>query len=263
VSDYLDSLDRLAGLFQKGVLTKEEFESEKARLLAGAQVQAGTVRWASRTTLLNRKAVLASLISFTLIGGAALGLLVWRDLPDSSPANAIGETDTISAQRTRLEGRVGFSDLSKCAPDAGFAQLLGRLREAAGLAEESLIWLTNSPNPILISTARASNDAGTTQIAAVPLATSWLGLHVERVDALSWNQGLATAIHLSDRSARVSEVLAENGLKGLKSGSTFQGNGAFFAIESKSDDGTGFTCGMANGSPPSDEGSDQREASGS
>lgn len=245
MSDYLDSLERLAGLCQKGVLTKEEFESEKARLLAGAQVQTGTVGWASRTALFKRKTILASLVGLTLVGGAALGLLVWKDLPNSSSPNAIDESDAGTDREIRLRGHVGFSDLSKCAPDPEFAQLLGRLREVAGAAEDTSIWLSDTPHPTLITTSRGLGDAGATQIAAMPLATSWLGLRAERVDALSWNEGLAIAIHLSDTPTRVSGVLAENGLKSLKLGSPIEGTNAFFAIESRVDGvGTIFTCAL-------------------
>ena len=243
MDDYLERLERLTNLFERGALSKDEFEQEKLRLREGSAVlhehpeNSGQHRkWlvpvaAGGTALLG------------LIGGAYVltGVAGQEDTEKDRPAGAA------ASNGASLDVAVSFSDSEACRPSVGFQALLDELARAAfveNVAADGVVRVAGLGSELTPRGEVITRAGAEARVASLPVDAQWQGLRVTEIRTTRWNDGMASAFQLrfAETAPQVAPVLKQVGLPVPKLGTLERHGKSFVAWESSPQGGSTFTC---------------------
>lgn len=244
MTDHLDSLERLAGLFQKGILSKEEFEGEKSRLLATFAESHHSETGTSGSTSSRWKPWYA-VAALTLTFGTTLGTIVWTDVKNGK---STPNQERLSADRPREELAVSveFESLADCRPGQQLGRVLGRMKEFPGTSQTSaLLKFEGIPQSLPVAVGLVGDESSRSKIASLPLQTSWLGLTTKSVRTVDWDQGSSVSIEVSESLNRVKAVLENAGLPTLQPGKVVAKKDSMYVLlDRTAQRGVSFTCAL-------------------
>lgn len=174
-----------------GVLTREEFEAEKAYLLKNKVSRDDLEERAPKRRLVTYIA-LASILSI-LVGASityVYSSFVGSDeaaIPDfRSARNRENAAPTVS------DVSITFADTSKCEPGPGLADLLSQVK-VAGAAEDGsdlrLMHLTGVSSPVEVDSAIRNFGQQQVRLARLPISATWMGHRITEVRTMEWDEG--------------------------------------------------------------------------
>lgn len=244
MTDYLDRLERLTMLFERGALSKEEFEREKAHLLTSAETASETdLRgFAGRRRRWLFIAGGVALAAGTMAGiGAAFH--IWRPGPQQN--DRVQEVAEADAAIT-LDTLISFRDVTSCAPSDAFASLLEDLERAASTgnpAADGFIRIAGAEDAITPITAKRRAGGGEATFSALPLDGIWHGLHVREIRTTTWNDGLGNGfrIRFAEGPGQSGSVLRQLGVNLPKLGTLEPRGDRLVGIEADSS-GSALVC---------------------
>ena len=248
MENYLEALERLGKLLDSGVLTKEEFERKKSRLLSGDMHAAAASEPKSRSKII-KYAVAGSLAVLTLGGG--LAYVVYQSIAEkkfSESAASRGELagDAPSVEPAQLS--IAFADPATCEPGPSLSELLGRVREAAAAVAGStlrLVYLAGSPNPVEVQTAQQDSGQQQVRLARLPVSTRWQGLQLTEMRAMDWEQGTGYQLHFKGDASGILHTLRDAGF-GFETLNQPIAKGGDFAALERTLGGAILTCIRSN-----------------
>jgi hypothetical protein len=194
MSDNLEKLERLANLFERGVLSKEEFEAQKLRLLGRSESLDSPLDKLSR-----HKAI---------IGGSALLFLI---VVASVVVFAKSQHDEVRARiggsgesqgEMILDAEVQFQDAKTCEPGDGLRELMGRMMDATKAVSgstDSLVRVAGIRNPLEVRSRDLPSGSRRVKIASIPLKGMWQGLSMTELRTLQWSDGKIESVQLRFR----------------------------------------------------------------
>jgi len=242
---YLEALERLGKLLDAGVLTKEEFDAEKAHLLHTRPGGEGIEEPRSKQRLVQY--IAASSIIALLIGGGVSYLLL-RNNVESSEATQVNAASSHVSQSSGapLEGELAitFADGSKCEPGTSLADFLTKIRDAASSDEGSdlrLIRLAGNPNPVEVHSSVRNFGPQQIRLGSLPVTQTWQGLHLTEMRTADWDGGSGFQLRFAASPESLLRVAESAGLpiKALDKPAT---NAGIFAAIEKSPGGAILTC---------------------
>jgi hypothetical protein len=246
VSDYIDSLERLAGLFQKGILSKEEFDAEKAKLLSNSRDDTSKERKFLAKAFDTRQKRIVALAGLAILCGLALGAVVWKDITaDAATQNELSASaPEANRQPDPVSPIIDFADLSGCKPGQNLAGLLGRIRESAAATRsgDQVVYLAGTAKAAGVGSHTDNSVGRTVQLAGIRISTRWLGLNVTQLKALDFSDGSGVEIDIAEAPQQVAQVLAMNGVPELLAGKIHEESSALHAVEGYGGGGSAYTC---------------------
>jgi len=140
----LDALERLATLYEKGLLTREEFDAQKAAVLAGSEAQAVGAEAATAADAGAEEPPVARGISVpaivlgvsAAIAVAAVGAVMWMLWSRSPPAGPSAQTSAMTAATGAASGAASATLPPPPALDDAFALAFG----AHGASVQTVQW---------------------------------------------------------------------------------------------------------------------------
>lgn len=238
MGDYLDQLERLAGLFERGALSKAEFEAEKARLIwPGARGPESShtrlIEWFAQ-----HKTVLAVVAS--LLAGTLLGVLVWQDLKEGTSPAAVKKQDRATAAES-LEGSFAFSDPGACALSLEFAAVVDQLATSSERKDEATVSVAGFPEPEKIDSAVIGSGIAEARISRVHVPGLWHGLKLKELRTTRWTGAEGMQMRFEQSAPQAANVLRELGFKLPVVGSLNKVGNLLIGVEDVGD-GAAFTC---------------------
>lgn len=245
MENYLEALERLGKLLDSGVLTKEEFEQEKARLLGDAGKR-------SRMSP-NRRRRLAFTAGLALAAVAGIGLAyaVITSIPGgkAEPASAEEEASAASGESLLqpVEVSVSFADASNCEPGPTFAKFLDRIREAANANHEEgrFIKVAGTQGPTKVESATQEVAQDQVRLARLPVSLKWQGLRVTGLQTSDWDGGSGFQVRFATSGESALRALQAEGFELKSVSEPLAVSGYFVAIEN-APGGSVLTCMHSN-----------------
>ena len=265
MTNHLDSLERLAGLRERNILTDAEFEAEKIRLLALHRAQdednrrngTGLGKWVAQ----NRTALLVGLLLFVCMAAAAIGfsglpLRPVEPAPASPPlAHPMGPVNLMTTE-------VSFSNFADCLPTSAFEQVLQQLRGAEEQPEQparTVLQLGSKNNSVNVETDEFSASQHTTKIARLQLSQQWHGLTLLGLKTTDWEGGNGFQMIFSQSAHAARANLLKLGFQLPEVGQATRRDGLVTGIEDVAE-GSALTCLRSNASAVGGENSVSNEA---
>lgn len=244
MADNLDTLERLAVLYERGILTAAEFEAQKARLLQSNELhdlgssQQGEVE---RSSSLSPRVITVVAICAALI---LLGFTVWQ-LKISASSEKISDRPAMHLPTSSLSSReIRFTDISQCAPSESFRAIIKELIGARDQAHDD-------PEPVLVKFSSGTEvqvltDVSTatqvrTVIATASMEGSWAGLTPVQLKATRWPTGSGFQLKFSESSREAKTLLAGAGLDVGQVGTMVKRGGTMIGLEDLNS-GSALTC---------------------
>ena len=248
MSDYLEQLERLTNLFERGALSREEFEAEKLRLKRNDEQQSReslpSPHMEVPVSALPRQKLLLSGVAVLAIAGV-VGAVLAAGRADVLPDQANTIERTSIQEESRLQDAVSFADLANCAPGADMAALLDDMASAAQTdgGADAVVHVAGLPDPLPVRTASQEEKGVEVRLAAVDVDTRWRGLRLREIRTVRWGDGLANGFRLqfAEPVQRVSAVLDQGGLEAPQPGSLRQVGDRLIGIE-RQGSGTALLC---------------------
>ena len=227
MSDYLQQLERLGQLLERGILTEEEFKAEKARIL-GQQTVPISDNHDRKPWWQSRKVAIVCSSAMVAVLGVGLGLSALpqrQKYSDASATSPSAKKDSSAAMEGSAETKLGFEDLRSCEPNEALASVLRRLREAGGSTNpaKKVIEVGALNKMVDVQSAEFKAGAADITVAEAALSDEVLGLKLRSVATLSWSGGEGFRLTFADRSKTAAQALAAAGLRlegGLKQSSS-------------------------------------------
>lgn len=235
----LEELEKLGALFEAKLLTEEEFQAEKQRLLALQQKAHGRDSDARRA----RSAVLIAtgLVAATLGGASSYFFIHERSVSPrvmSSSADQSTQSEAVE-QHTVQPLSITFKDITHCEPGPDFAQFLTMLREAAS-DQVNGGQPGSTPPPNTRTTVRNFGQQQV-RLAAARVATNWHALPVREVRTAEWDAGNGFQIEFGVDPITLIRTLKEEGLTLDAVGKPSKVDGQYSAVE-RVPQGAMLTC---------------------
>lgn len=256
MADNLDSLERLAGLYERGILTAPEFEAQKARLLQSYEQEQGhpELLHTSGRSLgylpSTKMAIVATVGSLTLI---ALALWYYQSRGDQKKLPVSAQMRT---QANALSGdEIGFDDASQCVPSASFEAIIDDLKDAADRVGDRAVQLPvrfKSGVEVRAQTGVSNATRVRTSIASVPLSGSWKKLSLIQLKASRWPTGSGFQLSFREPARKAKALLADAGFKVGKVGELVNREGTLIGLEDLNT-GSALTCLTSANDPDSSE----------
>lgn len=257
MSDYLEKLERLTNLFERGALSKEEFEAEKKKLLAStapagtlAPVEEETVVGAARPRWLTLGAPIA--LFAAVVGGGLVYLSSSR-----SAGHGDGAASRSGSDDNSFEGAIKFTNMASCEPTEGFSDLLNQMAQAALEPEGStgrLVKIAGHADDYDVEAVRAGNGDQKALLARIALDGQWQGLSLTELRIGRWDDGVTESLQLrfAGDPEQTASALKQLGFPILADGKASRVDGTFIALEK--DGGAQFLTCMRGKTRPADEG---------
>lgn len=231
----------MATLFEKGVLSKDEFEAEKAHLLEryrnAEDTPANVRKWHT-----SKKGRIAAGVLVVLAAGSFVGALVRQNIKQPEGRLSERATKNRAGSPATSSPRLGFTNIEQCEPDVQFGELLQDLRKAGSNGQQGSgeLFLAGSAEPIEVRSSITDAEPYL-QIDAVPIRSKWNGLNVNEVRSISWATGNGFQINFAERPHQLTSILSRLGLVGVRTGKFMSKNGRAVIVEEFSR-GSSWTC---------------------
>lgn len=246
MEDYLAALEKLGKLLDSGVLTREEFEHEKAKLLNRGESAEEPPRSLSSKQSFRRYAVPIAIVA--VISAVALSYAVWSSIASRRATGDGLSTATADApSQTATDEppfRLSFNDESICEPSSQLNDLLARVREAAASDENAdlrQLQLAGTSRPIAIHSSTQEVSGDQVRIARLPLSIRWKNLPVTELRTTEWDGGTGFQIRFNSSRERLLRALRESGFEVDQKTGQSMVDGRFIAAE-VTPAGSALTC---------------------
>jgi hypothetical protein len=263
-----ESLERLAALRDRGVLTEAEFGAEKARLL---RVQAAPGREAGLAPIASNPKLrwIGGGIAVALVLGGLLAYAARGDIQRGNSARdgRITEGGSRTAVSPRadnqpLDTMLVFASIQDCVPGGELGRIvkaLGDLSSSAADVAPSIAMEDGGPSlPASIRRVQPRAEGAGAVIAEAPLAGVWRGLHVVAIRNVRW-EGLPLSsfeIRFRESAPDAASALRRAGFGNLAAGKLrFAGNPVGTASAATIDsfpDGSALLCARGYPAPSAD-----------
>ncbi|HEY0414567.1 MAG TPA: SHOCT domain-containing protein [Allosphingosinicella sp.] len=275
MDNWIEALEKLAGLKDKGVLTDEEFSAQKAEILrrqhtappAPTEEAAGTPSW--RTRMRGRPLLLAGVgVAGALVIGALIAWSITTDIQSlkgsggsaDSNSSKTAAADAVVTESTNLDSFIRFAAAQTCAPDGGLATLLRVLStlpasDSAEVGEPVPLEGLHASLQPLVGQLSPKADGSRVTVAELPLLGTWHSLHVRGIRTAVWQDSGFTSfqIRFAEPVGDVGPVLRRLGFAlggpGRLKYSQAKGEGAVAGIEQQAQ-GSALTCARGYPSEP-------------
>lgn len=221
-------------LFERGALSKEEFEREKTLLLRSSETASDSDSPGSAHQR-RRWLFIAGGVSLTagIIAGIAAAFDVLR--PGSEQNDTAQEVAEADAALT-LDTLISFRDVASCSPSNAFAALLEDLEHAASTdnpAADGFIRIAGAEQAITPITGKRQAGGGEATLSALPLKATWQGLHVLEIRTTTWNDGMGNGfrIRFAEGPGQAGSVLRQLGMDVPKVGAVERRGDKLVALE--------------------------------
>lgn len=215
MEDYLARLERLTSLFERGALSKDEFEQEKARLRWGPPPERERATEDQR-----RKWLLLSAIGLAAAMGLALAYLTILDLPSENgeAGSYVTNSTKLSAGPGSLNSIIAFSDTVACEPSASFADLLDEIANsvtAENQASDGTVRIADVAAALTPEHASINRGGVEATLSRLTLREEWHGLDLVEIRTTRWSDGLAEGFQLkfAEPASQAGSVLRQVGFK--------------------------------------------------
>lgn len=228
--DRLESLERLARLRESGLLTSDELEAEKRRILeeADAAVVSRSPDPFSRglaaanAALRRRPWVFTAIVGGTIVTALLITVVLTGPELPGGPGKRTGQKEAPKGQPEAVMSRLAtFDDLLAGSPvNCGFADsviegfmALDRPGAEGGGDAPFRLPDFNGPLELRRASLRAGDNGGEVRLLETATAGQWHGLRVLRLRVTTWPAGgpVAVQIRFQDRPQRVAERLSSIG----------------------------------------------------
>lgn len=257
MSDHLDRLERLTSLFERGALSKEEFEHEKALLLRSGGASASDV---PSEKLFDKRNWLLIGAGAAAVIGAIAGVFAAVDLSEAAkPPGKLQKNGSMERASLSFDSFISFKDASSCTPSSGLRGLLDDLARAATVdnaAADGYIRVAGLEEPLIPVTARAEVAGAQASLAAIRLDGTWQGLHVKEIRTVRWSDGHGDGfrIQFAEGPGQAGSVLRLLGMDLPKLGTIERRGDQFVGLEADHS-GSALVCASAEEAIDADPGS--------
>ncbi len=223
MDDYLQRLERLAGLFERGALTKEEFEAEKARLLrseaetlrSDAETLHDRSEVSTRTPRLTRRNTLLVAAAGAVALGVMLAAAVWQELPfGAKPKDPGAELSSEDMSSTSIEDLIRFSDPKSCTPAPSLSELLRKIDEAAlsdSGSTDRLLRVKGFKSQLEVDASVEGSGEKEARTARLVIRRPWHDLRVTELRSTQWGDATGVQIRFQEPLAKTAAVLRNLG----------------------------------------------------
>ena len=244
MSDYIDALERLAALHQRGILTAAEFEGQKVKLLSQERNQSSKhspeLQSKAHLSGLSKKVGVAIIVTTIL----AMSLFAWL-FTNSLPIDASRKRASVEKQGGSEPARlIQFDDLASCTPTTTFQTTLTQMRDAAAdnaANGKRRTHLSSVGQSFEVRTGSSNATRDRTTIAVLPLTEIWQGLTLRELKATQWQTGIGLQLTFQESAQIAKEMLKVAGLDVTKIGEPILHTNSVIGLEELSE-GSALTC---------------------
>jgi hypothetical protein len=275
MSNWVQALEQVAQLRDKGILSDEEFAAEKQRILASrdsyespeSSLDTGALAVERR----RRWSWIAGGGAAALVFGALLGLAVYADISPRTPTpsrqtekTAVAPTPPVSSlpSDTKLDEFLRFASASTCEPGPQLSAAVHELTTAPIGAGGGGITLSDLrvTLPRGASHEQPKVDGSGATVTETPLRGVWHGLHVTSLRSVTWDDTGFSSFQLrfSETAPDALSILKQAGFPlthvgEIKTISAPNDQGAAMGVE-QLPEGSALTCarGLPSGTPTAD-----------
>lgn len=219
-----EALERLAKLRDQGILTEEEFATQKSRILERLTIEAGpekvqaTAPWGANMAGVRRHPKLVVVGIAVAIGLAAAALVV-RDirsasLPTSRAANIVEKAEgELPSSGVQLPALLAFENPRSCEASEALQDILRQLAAAASGPSNSEVRIAGAPMALRPVVRRVAGVGGTIIISQLEIEGEWQGLKVSALRATESNDQRISGLQIrfADPAEQVRSVLVQAG----------------------------------------------------
>lgn len=240
MTDYLNSLDRLAGLFERGVITREEFDQQKSLLLASRVPVSND--FSKSLAFLRKNAAALAMAGVGVLGTIAFVSFIGVDLSQRLASKAERKSPMAAHPRAmnQADSVVSFESAPLCQPSDRFKNLLAQMATPA-LSDygspNRLVVFTDTNNPLPLSEVLVN---GVTLTEIQP-KDQWRGLSLVSVRRAEFTTGSGFQLRFRNPIKVVQRELIRSGFSDIPVGSVKRVEDVVIGLE-EVDGSVALTC---------------------